>query len=376
MSFSKDLGPRGERTRYNQALGLLQATDRVQIGHIDCGVAAHEALGYAGTRPPDNLHIHRGRDLLASTPDAPPVTDLQKGANFLDKATDFPDHGIKTLSCILSNTGELKGVAPGAIVVPMRIADGPVFQTVDQRDAMGDAMAHLMELDPTPRVITVSMGNPGNVGLLQPFFSGLGQSPGFNEATREQFDEAYERGIIVVCAAGQVIDRVVYPARYARTIAVGGFHRDRVTHYPPDDYDVPARVDIWAQAAGINRAFAERRNNGTVETGYAEDEGAAPTDISGTSYATPQVAAAAALWVNTWFNDLPSSSDNDAWKTVEAFRNAVRSSAERLGLHVDRPKRRIVTRPCLNIEALLGTAPDLAAVDVKAPRAKFWRNQL
>ena len=35
-------------------------------------------------------------------------------------------------------------------------------------------------------------------------------------------DEAYEAGLILVAAGGQVIDSVCYPAKYNRTIGVGG----------------------------------------------------------------------------------------------------------------------------------------------------------
>jgi len=231
-------------------------------------------------------------------------------------------------------------------------------------------------LDPVPRVISISMGNPGNSGLFQLPFSLLGVSPGFNSETRKLFDDVYDAGVIVVAAAGHVISSVVYPARYGRTIAVGGYSHNKIDHYPPDDYDIPGRVDICAQADGINRAYAKRRANGTIDRGHAEGEGADPTDISGTSYATPQVAAAAALWVNTHFHELPAIGDADAWKGVEAFRDALVASADIRGLKVGRPSPVTVNRPCLNIERLVGMAPDLAAVVKKAPAAKFWGNQL
>lgn len=357
MPFTKDLRP-AVRTRYNRALNLLQVSNRTRIGHIDVGVAEHEALGYANGQPPAWLRIDEGRDFLASDPAAPPVSDLRVGDGFINRMTDWPDHGIKTLSGIASDTPELRGLAPGAEVVPVRIADGPVFQDVAQRDNLGRALEHLLGLDPVPRVISISMGNPGWLGLMfQPPFSLLGQRPGFDRATRRALDRAYEAGVIVVAAAGQVIDRVIYPARYKRTIAVGGHFRNRTALYPPHDYDIPDRVDIWAQAAEINRAHARRREDGSVERGYAEDEGAAPESIAGTSYATPQVAAAAALWVETHFQALPRAPAADAWKTVEAFRAALRDSADERGLEVPGPPRRFVRRRCLNLERLLATEP-------------------
>lgn len=373
MAFTKNLQPTAIHTNYDTALGLLQATDRTVIGHIDTGVTMHEALGWNGTTPPPNLQLAKGRNLISGNPASPPINQLRIGTSTIERLTDYPDHGTKTLSCILSNNAHLKGVAPGAQVVPVMIANGPVFSSDRFRDNMGPAMRHLMGLDPVPRVISISMGNPGFVGPIFAALHGL-VSPGFNSETRAAFDEAYEMGIIVVASAGQVIDRVIYPARYGRTISVGGFSRNRVDHYPPDEYDVPDRVDIWAQADGVNRAQAERRGNDIVYS-YAEDAGANPRDISGTSYAAPQVAGAAALWVNLHWNALPKIGDADAWKTVEAFRNAVRSSADILGLQVNRPHKVTVRRPALNIERLLGTAPDLSVVTEMAPAAKFWGRQ-
>lgn len=356
MPFTKDLRP-DDRSRYNQALNLLQVSNRTRIGHIDAGVAEHPALGYADGRPPAWLRIDAGRDFLAPHPAAPPLSDLRVGDGFIDRMTDWPDHGIKTLSCIASDTPELRGLAPGAELVPVRIADGPVFQDVAQRDNLGRALEHLLGLDPVPRVISISMGNPGWLGLLQPPFTLFGQRPGFDRATRRALDRAYEAGVIVVAAAGQVIDRVIYPARYARSIAVGGHSRNATALYPSHDYDIPDRVDIWAQAAGINRAYARRRADGSIERGYAEDEGAAPESVAGTSYATPQVAAAAALWIESHFHALPRAPAPDAWKTVEAFRAALRASADARGLEVSVPRRRFVTRRCLNVARLLDTPP-------------------
>jgi subtilisin family serine protease len=376
MAFTKDLSPpAGLNQRYRQALAILQASDRTRIGHIDTGVAEHPALGYANGQPPNNLRIHLGRDLLSPDPAAPPVTDLTVGPALADRISDFPDHGIKTLSVILSATPEFRGVAPGATVIPMRIADGPIFQDNTQRNAMGPAVEHLLGLDPVPRVISISMGNPGFVGLFQPPLSLLGQKPGFNAATRRAFDRAYEMGVIVVCAAGQVIDRVIYPARYTRTIAVGGFRRGGNEHYPQFDYDIPERVDIWAQADGINRAFAERQADGTILRGYAEDQGDGSEKISGTSYATPQVAAAATLWVDHHIDALPKPGEAEAWRTVEAFRAALVASATERGLRIRVPRDRFVTRPCLDIERLLGTAPVLPDDDAKRSPAARHTNQ-
>jgi hypothetical protein len=178
----------------------------------------------------------------------------------------------------------------------------------------------------------------------------------------------------VVCAAGQVLDRVIYPARYKTTIAVGGIRQDGLTHYPNDNYDIPERVDIWTQADGINRALSYL-DNGASRFSYAEQETSGGTDdVSGTSYATPQVAAAAALWVETHFHQLPQPGDVDAWKTIEAFRAALTGSARQVSLKIPNTGKR-VTRPRLDIHRLLGRAPDLPSQDAHAPETVRHGNQ-
>jgi subtilisin family serine protease len=381
MPFTKDLRPT-IKPRYNQALNLLQVSERARIGHIDTGISRHPALGFdaAGTTP-ENLLLAEGHDFLDSGEPFSPLRERQStiqcilgGGKIGDCLTDYPDHGTKTLSVILSNNENLIGVAPGARVIPVRIADGPIFQNNAQRDNMGPAIRHLLGLTPVPRVISISMGNPGHAGVWQPLFSAFGADAGFDKEARRAFDEAYQAGVIVVCAAGQMIDRVIYPARYKTTIAVGGIRQDGQRHYPDGSYDNPKLVDIWAQADGINRAISYLEG-GVPRFDHAEQEpNTSPDDVSGTSYAAPQVAAAAALWVETFFHDLPKPGDVDAWKTVEAFRTAVTGSATPAFLRTSNTRRRI-TRPRLDIERLLGRAPDLAAVGSPAPAAVRHGNQ-
>ncbi|HUS53864.1 MAG TPA: S8/S53 family peptidase [Thermohalobaculum sp.] len=382
MAFTKDLRP-AFRSRYNRALNLLQVSGRTRIGHVDTGISRHPALGFdAAGNPPQNLLLAEGRDFL--DPGSPPFSPLREPESTLqcirngkpigDCLTDYPDHGTKTLSVILSNSGNLTGLAPGASVIPVRIADGPIFENNSQRDNMGPAIHHLLGLSPVPRVISISMGNPGHAGVWQVLFSAFGADAGFNKVTRGAFDAAYRAGVIVVCAAGQLIDRVIYPARYKTTIAVGGIRQDGINHYPNDDYDIPERVYIWTQADGINRALSYIEND-APKFSYAEQQmGDGTDDVSGTSYAAPQVAAAAALWVESNFHDLPEPGDVDAWKTVEAFRAALVGSAQQVSLKIPSTGKR-VTRPRLDIHQLLGHAPNLPLDDAHAPETLRHSNQ-
>ncbi|MBY8974230.1 S8/S53 family peptidase [Rhodobacteraceae bacterium NNCM2] len=362
---------RPDGANYRAALRSLQQSDTCRIGHIDCGVGEHEGLGWKpGTPSPANIHLELGRDFMSATPLAPPLADLKIGPALIDDFTDWPDHGIKTLSIILSDIpGKLEGTAPGVQVIPMRIADGPVFQDQFQRDNMGKAVAALSDPALKVAVMSISMGNPGNLGFFQIFLSLLGARSKFNAQTIGAFNAAYDRGIVVVAAAGQVIDRMVYPARFMRSISVAGHGANRVTHYPDAAYDLQDQVDIWAQAVDINRAFARLDANGTVVRGFASDPEDTEGEVSGTSYAAPQVAAAAALWLNKYADDLPPIGAPEAWRRVEAFRHALREGADKRGLELQVPGRPIVSARLLNIERLLGKAPKLSGL-IRRPEAR------
>ncbi|MEM9044049.1 MAG: S8/S53 family peptidase [Pseudomonadota bacterium] len=366
MTLTTDLRPTGAPA-YKAALKALQAADDCRIGHIDCGVAEHEGIGWVpGEAAPKHILLSEGRDFMGPV-GTPPIADLKVGPSLSDQLSDWPDHGIKTLSIILSNVkGKLNGVAPGAQVIPTRIADGPVFQDQDQRDNMGLAVAALNDPSKKVAVMSISMGNPGNLGFFQPILSLLGQKSGFNHQTIGAFNRAYDLGIVVVAAAGQVIDRMVYPARFPRTIAVAGHSANRLVHYPSMGYDLQDQVDIWAQALDVNRAFAHQDRWGRTVRGFASDPTDTEGDVSGTSYATPQVAATAALWLNTWKAELPEIGAPDAWMRVEAFRRALRAGADERALQLRAIGRGSVDAWLLNIERTLGQAPDLDGLEKRA----------
>lgn len=260
----RDLGPGPRDTEWRRAQGLLQAADTT-IGHIDSGLFPHETLGFTGDTPPPNILIDKGLNVFDPKPgDARPLTDLGTGEGMVAALTEYPDHGVKTLSVILANRpDELIGVAPGARIAPYRVANGPLFVGTTKTNGIGRAMKHAMALPPPdrPSVFSISMGNPGVTGFMEWLRLGVGGSPGMDGETVEAINRAYEAGIITVAAGGQIIDRVVYPARFARVIAVGGI-TSAETHYPPGGYGVNELIDVSAYASHVNRAAGFRGEDG------------------------------------------------------------------------------------------------------------------
>jgi len=122
---------------------------------------------------------------------------------------------------------------------------------------------------------------------------------------------AYERGIIWVCAAGNMVESVIAPAVYPGTIAVAASNPNnepwRHTSYGP-------AVDITAPGEDVYVPFKNKKQEDIMVFG------------SGTSYATPHVASAAALW-KAKHADFLKEHIQKPWQIVELFRKHLKASA-------------------------------------------------
>lgn len=334
MDFIKDLRPPFAQPDYLEAVRVLRKSKRTVIAQIDSGIASHPSLGYklgaAHDDPPKNILLDRGRNFFDPERDPRPLSSLKRTSAFLSNYVEHPDHGVKTLSAIIGKTAKFRGVAPGAWVIPYRVSNGALFRReigggpvhAASTRTIGEAIYHALQYN-TVRVINISMGNPARLG---PIFGTLteliGAENGMDPYTASAIDAAYDRGVIVVAAAGQVIKENVYPGVYSRTIAVGGYdnnNNESYTHYPPWEYRLPKRVDIWARAERLNRAAFDLDAKPPRPI-YADDPQSDTSEPSGTSYAAAQVSAVAALWIERYSSRLEELFSGQRYKIVESFR--------------------------------------------------------
>ena len=154
------------------------------------------------------------------------------------------------------------GVAPGALVVPLRAVES-VVQLFDSDVARAVEHARLTGC----HIVSISVGGKGFFGL------------------RAAIQRAVDAGMIVMGAAGNNVRIVVAPASYPNCLAVAATG--------PDDQPWPESsrgraVDVSAPGWGVHIA------------GYTW-EGGVPVAIvgqsSGTSYAVTHLAGVAALWL-------------------------------------------------------------------------------
>jgi hypothetical protein len=273
---------------------VVFSSPRTRIGHIDTGY--------------DPNHIARAQNIVLehSFVEGDPNPNQARSAPRVNLLPENLDHGTGTMGILAGGripnlNDDFLGGAPNADIVPLRIANSVIlFQTSAFAEALNFAIANQCD------VISISMG-----GL---------PSRTWNEAV----NRAYENGVCIVAAAGNNVGgapshHVVYPARYHRTIAVAGVMANGRPYWDITPFalqgswgpDSCMRSAIAAYTPNIPWAVFQCPNNSIRENG------------EGTSAATPQVAAAVALWYEKY---KPFMHRN--WQRVEAVRNALFQSAK------------------------------------------------
>lgn len=308
-----------EFTQLRSAREAVTFTDpRTRIAHIDTGYdRGHESQ-------PQRLLQHLERSFVDGDGDPNSADDPNRGNAFPDNS----GHGTGTISILagghIAQFNETVGGAPDADILPLRISNSVVlFRT----SAFAQALRYA--IDQKCDVVSISMGGA--------------PSRAWNEAV----NAAYEAGICICAAAGNSMGgipthHVVYPAHYHRTIAVCGVMADGSPYW---GLDLRQLEGNWGPNSSMTSALSTYTPNipwsvfGCGTTIRLNGEG--------TSAATPQVAAAVALWYEKYKSFLGRD-----WRRVEAVRNALFTSARNQG--VDREH---LGRGILQARAALGVAP-------------------
>ena len=269
----------------------------IEICHVDTGVRRHPTLGPWTKGKSRTVLLEDGINL--QEPEELPLDPMNYSVEE-DELEVQPGHGTRTASVICGyQRGKYRGVAPGVPLIPYRVTNGSVL---NKRRAVGvsSALEHAMETNAC-EVASICLGTP------------FGPEP-----LGRVIDRAYERGIIVVAAGGQVIDKVVYPAKYFRCIGVGGVKKNRRIWFRYDPIQTKF-IDVWAPAADVPRAnscpIPDTQDQFEHEVGTGE----------GTSYACCHVAAAAAMWLAFRGEEIDDAYEHP-WQRIEAFRQIVRTT--------------------------------------------------
>lgn len=263
----------------------------MRVAHLDTGFTRHAAFGAWSAGGGNDIVETPGRDFFS--PQRPTAQDPLTHVMDIQE----PGHGTRTGAVLAGRSGDgaFLGIAPGLPLVPYRVNNNSLVLERAAR-AIGGALNHVVA-EGRCAVANISLGFP--IVL--------------DKAMGRAVDRAYEAGIIICCAAGQLTDRVVYPAKHRRTIGCAGYKRSGAQYQIYGRY---GRIDAWAPADPITRPVAA--------DGVSYDG-----DGDGTSYSAVHVAAAAAMWLRFHGNRIAQTygtAANVRWRRVEAFRLTLRQS--------------------------------------------------
>lgn len=320
----------------------------INIGHIDTGITRHPVFGdWSGPDGTQNQTIALHQGVNFREPDSLPLDPLN--------SKTFGGHGTRTLSVLAGYAVDgFEGIAPGAPVVPYRVADTVVLVSKTDRNNVARAIRHAVETTAC-EVISISMGFP--------FLDPIGVRP-----LGEAVDFAYGRGVIVVAAGGQVVDVVSYPGKFSRTIGVGGVKPDGTVYFPYARW-MHDRIDVWAPSEPVFRANMVRLDGGDLVPEEPMRHG------HGTSYGTVHVSAAAAMWLVHRGDEIRDIYDKP-WQRIEAFRALLKKTGAAVKDDIDpfntlEESLEPIATLILNIKELLqADLPDRDSLEESFPQAR------
>lgn len=287
------------------ALGGPDAIDwqGVRVGQLDTGYTRHKAWGHGQPGGTWLLQDLCKTIMHQQLPDGWATLAVQAGGGVdpMPAGGLFQGHGTR-IGTTISGHGEdagfvFHGAAPRVPHVVVRITDSVAINGRQDEFAEGlDYLVNVAKVD----VVNVSLG-------VYP--------PVVAPVMRQALANAYAKGVIVICAAGNHVDPVVPPASLPETIAVAAVTWQSL---PWHGSSFGPEVDFSAPGAVINKVMAVRTGIGSVIKGTG----------NGTSYAAAITTGSAALWLRRWGPEIEAKYGRSA-KRVEAFRQAAIASCRK-----------------------------------------------
>lgn len=275
-------------------VGNVLPAKAVRVAHLDTGYDRHHlCLPVNLEHALERNFVDEDRPKDASDDSSGLVNNLGHGTATLSVLAGNPLPGMKRL-----------GAAPFVNVVPIRVANRV---ELFYNSAIVNALRYVRDLCKDPatavQVVTMSMG-----GLPSQLWA-------------DEVNALYEEGVVLVTAAGNNFGNapthhIVYPARFNRVIAACGV---MANHTPYADLPATLMAGNYGPDSYMRTAMAAYTPN--IPRAKFGCSSTVDFNGGGTSSATPQIAAAAAIWIQknrTKWNAYP-----EKWMRVEAVRTAL-----------------------------------------------------
>lgn len=294
---------------------------RVKVGHFD--------TGYDPNHPflPKFLNLEEARSFISG----------ENPKNAIDAVGGMMEqqwHGAATMAILAggyvdSFDGKTKfdddfGGAPLAEIVPIRIADSVALI---KTSAFAKALEYATDIGCD--VVSMSMAGIPSIKWAR------------------AVNRAYESGVTIVSAAGnswvegpkKFLPRcLLYPARWERVIAATGVTCNDFPYvFEANPHEMPKDQTGFAHSEYMQGNYGPSSLMKYSIAGYTPNLPWASAQKNkskwwslsggGTSSATPQVAAAAALWIQRFRKELDKAGFSGTWKQVEAVRHGLFKSA-------------------------------------------------
>ncbi len=223
-----------------------------QAGAVSLGAGLLEWLGITGDNSKWGTGV-RIAILDTGVADSTAFTSAISRQNLVEMLSDPAlqnGHGTAVASVIIGRDALTPGVAPGADIISIRIAND-----LGQSDSYLLAQGIVAAIDAGAKIVNVSLGSFGDSALV-----------------RNAILYASDAGALIVSAAGNNgLDRITYPAANAGVLAVGAV--DALGNHL-DFSNTGKQVAIAAPGFGVNAAWT----------------GNQAASVSGTSFSSPIVA--------------------------------------------------------------------------------------
>jgi hypothetical protein len=298
------------KTEFEASTGFFNpAMTKIRIAQFDTGYTNHPEIKLINKKGGYNYIAGFIRRILSPGWQRDARDRLRNFRPFL-----WASHGTSTASTII-----------GSRVFDGKVIDGPLQDRVD------GLMPHNIDLIPfriSENIISFSnkmtqainqVIQLGDIPIVTMSHASLFPKRSWKQAVAR----AYEKGIIWVAAGGshafgKLRSIIVFPAKFRETIATAASTNQDMpwerTHYGEE-------IDICAPGFDMYVPSSRRRWYGLLPNRYTYKWS------EGTSFSTPIVAAAAALWLAHHGDKKLNRLYPEPWQRVEAFRTILKASA-------------------------------------------------